>query len=120
MIVGLETEPSAVFFPVNRVLKFAAQLAVTMKVSAEYIQVMTVRKQEIIYGITAIMNDIYHISEIENVSYVQYEQFLEHSYEFSFKNTRDNTIIMFNSPKRDAIVSVSFFLFIDKVFDYPF
>ncbi|KAI8079304.1 hypothetical protein BDF21DRAFT_493917 [Thamnidium elegans] len=103
--IGLETEPSAVFFPVNRVLKFTTQLPVTVKVSAEYIQVMTVRKQEILYGISAITNDIYHISEIEDVSFVQYERVSDQVYEFSFKNTRDNAIVTFNSPKRDAIVN---------------
>lgn len=106
-IVGLETEPSAVFFPVNRVLKYTTQIPVTVKVSAENIQVMTVRKQEIIYGLNAVTNDIYHISEIDDVSLVQQEQGPDQLYEFSFKNTRDNAIVSFNSPKRDAIVNVS-------------
>ncbi|KAI7885924.1 uncharacterized protein EV154DRAFT_521553 [Mucor mucedo] len=102
--IGLETEPSAVFFPVNRVLKYATQTPVTIKVSAEHIQVMTVRKQEIVYGLNAVTNDTYHISEIEDISVAQHEKGQDQSYVFSFKNIRDNTIISFNSPKRDAIV----------------
>lgn len=99
----------------NRILKFTTQLPVTVKVSAEYIQVMTVRKQEILYGISAITNDIYHISEIEDVSFVQYEHVSDQVYEFSFKNTRDNAIVTFNSPKRDAIVNVSLLHFITLI-----
>lgn len=107
VIVGLETEPSAVFFPVNRVLKFTTQVPVTVKISAEYIQVMTVRKQEILYGLNAVINDIYHISEIGEVSFVQHERVADQLFEFSLNLIRDNSVISFNSPKRDAIVNVS-------------
>lgn len=96
------------FFPVNKVLKFTTQIPVTVKVSAEYIQVMTVRKQEILYGLNAVTNDICHISEIEDVAFTQHERGSEQAYEFSFKYSRENAIITFNSPKRDAIVNVSF------------
>lgn len=68
---------------------------------------MTVRKQEIVYGLNAVTNDTYHISEIEDISVAQHEKGQDQSYVFSFKNIRDNTIISFNSPKRDAIVHVS-------------
>jgi hypothetical protein len=67
---------------------------------------MTVRKQEILYGLNAVTNDICHISEIDDVSFTQHGS--EHAYEFSFKYVRENAIITFNSPKRDAIVNVSF------------
>lgn len=68
---------------------------------------MTVRKQEIVYGLNAVTNDTYHISEIEDLSIVPHEKGQDQLYEFSFKNTRDNTIVSFNSPKRDAIIHVS-------------
>lgn len=68
---------------------------------------MTVRKQEILYGLNAVINDIYHISEIEEVSFVQHERVADQAYEYSLNLTRDNSVISFNSPKRDAIVNVS-------------
>lgn len=88
-------------------MKFTTQVPVTVKISAEYIQIMTVRKQEIFYGLNAVINDICHISEIEEVSFAQHERASDQSFEFSLKYIRDNTIIAFNSPKREAIVNVS-------------
>lgn len=79
-----------------------------MKVSAEYVQIMTVRKQEIIYGIQTILNDVYHISDIEQVTLIQHDlQGTESANEFGFKTARDSSIIIFSSPKREAIINVS-------------
>ncbi|KAI7901256.1 uncharacterized protein BX663DRAFT_515416 [Cokeromyces recurvatus] len=103
--IGFETDPSAVFFPVNKVLKYTTQIPVTMKISAEYVQIMTVRKQEIFYGLHAVTNDICHISEIEDISMTQHDRATEHIFEFSYRYTRDNTIMTFNSPKREAIIN---------------
>jgi neurofibromin 1 len=104
---GLETEPSAVFFPVNKIIQFRTQIPVTVKIGAEYIQIMTVRKQEILYSLSAVTNDVYHIAEIEDIVYTQYERNTEQTTEFSFESTRDNLQINFSSPKRDVIVNVS-------------
>lgn len=106
--VGLETEPSAVFFPVYKIVQYRTNIPLTIKVNAEYIQIMTVRKQEISYGIHAVINDVYHISEVEQVAIVQHEhQGAEQINEFTFKTSRDNVISTFSSPKREAIVNVS-------------
>ena len=106
-IVGLETDPSAVFFPVIRLTKFTTQIPVTVKISAEFIQVMTVRKQEIMYGLNAVINDVCHICEIEEVLFSQHKQSTDAAQEFSFKFNRDNSIVTFSSPKGDSIVNVS-------------
>ncbi|KAI9476257.1 MAG: hypothetical protein EXX96DRAFT_293488 [Benjaminiella poitrasii] len=103
--IGFETDPSAVFFPVNKVLKYTTQIPVTMKVSAEYVQVMTVRKQEIFYGLHAVTNDICHISELEDITMAQYDRTAEHLFEFSYRWVMEGSIVVFNSPKREAIIN---------------
>ena len=101
---GLETEPSAVFFPVNRLSQFKAQVPVTVKVGAEYVQVMTVRKQELLYNISAVTNDVFHVSEIEDItSGGQHNARDESSNEFSFKYNKGKSQITFSSPKRDTL-----------------
>ncbi|OAD05753.1 hypothetical protein MUCCIDRAFT_137611, partial [Mucor lusitanicus CBS 277.49] len=103
---GLETDPSAVFFPVNKILKYTTHLPVTVKVSAEYVQIMTVRKQEIFYGLNAVTNDICHISEIEDIAGTHHERSsLDSSQDFSYKCTRENIVMTFNSPKKEAIIN---------------
>lgn len=105
---GLETDPSAVFFPVNKILKYTTHLPVTVKVSAEYVQIMTVRKQEIFYGLNAITNDVCHISEIEDIATSHHERSsLDSTQDFSYKCTRENIVLTFNSPKKEAIINVS-------------
>ncbi|KAG0747979.1 hypothetical protein G6F62_000155 [Rhizopus arrhizus] len=102
----LETDPSAVFFPVHKIIQYKTSIPLTMKVSAEYVQIMTVRKQEIIYGVQTILNDVYHISEIEQVTLIQHDlQGTESANEFGFKTARDSSIIIFSSPKREAIIN---------------
>ncbi|KAI8647143.1 hypothetical protein BD408DRAFT_358792 [Parasitella parasitica] len=104
--IGLETDPSAVFSPVNKILKYTAHLAVTFKVSAEYVQIMAVRKQEIFYGLNAVTNDICHISEIEDIGAVHHERSSsDTSQEFSYRCTRENIVLTFTSPKKEAIIN---------------
>ncbi|KAG1471849.1 hypothetical protein G6F56_001890 [Rhizopus delemar] len=75
-------------------------------VSAEYIQVTTVRKQEMPYGLQSIVNDVFHISEIEQIASIQHDsQGNNPLNEFSFKTTRDASVNTFNSPKREIIVN---------------
>lgn len=108
ILVGLETEPNAVFFPVYKLLQFRTQMPLSIKVSAEYVQIMTVRKQDFVYGLQAIVNDVYHISEIDQITLIQHDpQGTEPMNEFSFKTARDNVINTFISPKREAIINVS-------------
>lgn len=110
LIVGLEIDPSAVFFPVNKILKYSTHVPVTVKVSAEYLQVMTVRKQEIFYGLNAITNDVCHIGDIEDITSVHHERSFssDMTQDFSYKCTRENIVYLFTSPKKEAILNVSF------------
>jgi neurofibromin 1 len=104
-IAALDTEPSAVFYPVNKLSQYKLNIPVTVKISAEYVQVMTVRKQELIYGISMVTNDVYHISEIEDVTLGRTTDATAN--EFSFKYNKGKSLLVLSSPKRDALVSVS-------------
>lgn len=102
---GLETEHSAVFFPVNRLLQLKSQVPVTVKVGAEYVQIMTVRKQELLYNVNAVTNDVFHVSEIEDITLGQNGRETENSQEFSFKYNKGKSQITLSSPKRDTMVN---------------
>jgi neurofibromin 1 len=78
-----------------------------MKISSEYVQIMTVRKQELIYGVSMVTNDVYHISEIEDVTLGRTTD--SHANEFSFKYNKGKSQLVLSTPKRDAVVSVSLF-----------
>ncbi|KAI9277397.1 hypothetical protein BY458DRAFT_433218 [Sporodiniella umbellata] len=104
--VGLETEPNAVFYPVYKIAQYRTNVSLAIKISAEYIQVMTVRKQDLIHRIHTALNDVYHISEIENIAIIENNpQLSDSANEFRFKTTRDSTTHIFSSPKREAIVN---------------
>ncbi|KAL0094889.1 hypothetical protein F4703DRAFT_1902562 [Phycomyces blakesleeanus] len=103
-VLGLETVPSAMFFPVNRIMQFRTLVPITLKISAEYIQLTTVRKQEIFIGVSTIMNDVFHISEIENIETGQHGQGLDNMHVFNFRHGKDRLNIVLHSLKKDAIV----------------
>ncbi|SAM09354.1 hypothetical protein [Absidia glauca] len=100
---ALDTEQSAVFYPVNKLSQYKLNIPVTLKVSAEYVQIMTVRKQELIYGVSMVTNDVYHVSEIEDVSYGRATDSLAN--EFSFKYNKGKSQLVLSTPKRETVVS---------------
>ncbi|KAI9310474.1 hypothetical protein BX666DRAFT_2126182 [Dichotomocladium elegans] len=102
---ALETEPNAVYFPVNRISQFKAQVPVTVKISAEYIQIMTVRKQELMFNVNAVTNDVFHISDIEDISVAPPGRGVSSATEFSFKCNGGKSQVTLATPKRDAMVN---------------
>ncbi|KAI8066538.1 hypothetical protein BC940DRAFT_368136 [Gongronella butleri] len=100
---ALDTEPSAVFYPVNKVSQYKLNIPVTVKVSAEYVQIMTVRKQELLYGVNMVTNDVYHISEIEDITMGRTAE--TSSNELSFKYNKGKAQLILSTPKRDAVIS---------------
>lgn len=82
-------------------------IPITIKVSAEYVQIMTVRKQEFLYNITTVINDVYLISEIDDITIVNNNRNQEQSNEFHFKYNKGKAHHVFTSVKREAIVNVS-------------
>ncbi|KAF7726129.1 Ras GTPase activating protein ira2 [Apophysomyces ossiformis] len=102
--MALDTEPCAVFYPVNRLSQYRINIPVTVKVGAEYIQVMTVRKQELLYGVSTVTNDVYHISEVEDISIGQHGRGTEATNELSFKYNKGKSQVILSTPKREAVV----------------
>lgn len=83
-------------------------IPITIKVSSEYVQVMTVRKQEFLYNVTTVINDVYMITEIEDVNIVTSTRNTEIVNEFHFKYNKGKTHHVFTSLKREAIVNVKY------------
>lgn len=84
-------------------------IPITIKVSSEYVQVMTVRKQEFLYNITTVINDVYLITEIDDITIVNNTRNQEASNEFHFKYNKGKSHHVFSSMKREAIVNVSIY-----------
>jgi neurofibromin 1 len=82
-------------------------IPITVKVSAEYVQIMTVRKQEFLYNITTVINDVYLITEIDDITIVNNNRNPEQSNEFHFKYNKGKSHHVFSSVKRENIVNVS-------------
>ncbi|RUS29150.1 hypothetical protein BC938DRAFT_480989 [Jimgerdemannia flammicorona] len=103
---ALETSHSVTFHPVNKLTQLKTFVPVTIKVSSEYIQIQTTKRQEVFYGFNAILNDVLHVSEIEDVTTVPHSR-NEDNNEFSIKHDRGKQSISFSSAKRDPIITVS-------------
>lgn len=94
------------FHPVNKLSQYKINIPITIKVSAEYVQVMTVRKQEFLYGVTTVINDVYLVTEIEDITIVSNTRNQELVNEFHFKYNKGKSHHVFTSMKREAIVNV--------------
>ncbi|CAG8518713.1 24789_t:CDS:10 [Dentiscutata erythropus] len=96
----LDTDLPQVFSPVIRISHYRMQVPVTMKISNETIQVITQRRQEIFNGLSCYLNDVYHISEIEDVVLSTHR----HDDEFIIKQDLGKPTLAFTSPKKEAII----------------
>ncbi|KAI9489055.1 hypothetical protein BDB00DRAFT_771458 [Zychaea mexicana] len=103
--VDLEKAPSTTFFPVTRMNSLKSSTPVTIKVSQEYLQIITVRKQEIYYNIYTIYNDVYHISEIEDMTPLPNSKH-ENGGDLMLKVDRGKTTVVLSAAKRDAILAL--------------
>ncbi|KAI8972992.1 hypothetical protein BDB01DRAFT_839035 [Pilobolus umbonatus] len=102
---SLDTEQCTVFHPVNRLLPYKITIPITVRVSSEHVQFMTVRKQDFFYGITTIINDVFLITDIDDIVNIPNTRNQEALNEFQFKYNKDKTLHMFSSVKRDMIVN---------------
>ncbi|KAI7858100.1 hypothetical protein BDC45DRAFT_434174 [Circinella umbellata] len=103
--VDLEKAPSTTFFPVTRVNTLKSSTPVTIKISQEYLQIITVRKQEIYYNLYTVYNDVYHISEIEDMITLPNSK-LENGGDLMLKVDRGKTSVVLSAAKRDAILAL--------------
>ncbi|KAG9291425.1 hypothetical protein G9A89_021843 [Geosiphon pyriformis] len=98
---ALDTEASAQFAPVIKISHYRVTVPVIMKISNETIQVITSKKQDLFYGQQVTLNDVYHISEIEDISLSSHKN---DDNEFVIKQDNGRSSIAFTSPKRDQIM----------------
>ncbi|CAG8801643.1 25364_t:CDS:2, partial [Racocetra persica] len=96
----LDTDLPQIFSPVIKISHYRMQVPVTMKISNETIQIITQRRQEIFNGLSCYLNDVYHISEIEDVVLSSHR----HDDEFIIKQDLGRPTLAFTSPKKEAII----------------
>ncbi|KAJ3039290.1 Ras GTPase activating protein ira2 [Rhizophlyctis rosea] len=65
--VALERDVNAVFQPAARVVAYREHIPVVVRLTPETVQIQALKKQEIL-GYGAILNDILHVSEIEELA----------------------------------------------------
>ncbi|KAG0224055.1 Ras GTPase activating protein ira2, partial [Actinomortierella wolfii] len=99
---SLETDANITIMGVNKLVPNQPPIPVVFKIGHEVIQIVQQWKEEIFDGLTCQLNDVYHISELDDISKA-------HSRgddgEF-FIIYEDGTMSMtFTSPKRDQIIS---------------
>ncbi|CAG8517845.1 8557_t:CDS:10 [Diversispora eburnea] len=92
---------STTFTNVSRISHYRMQINVNMKISNEYLQIITSKKQEIFNGLSCCLNDVYHISEIEDVNNSSHKS---DDNEFIIKQDRGKPPFAFTSNKRDTII----------------
>ncbi|TPX30663.1 hypothetical protein SmJEL517_g05805 [Synchytrium microbalum] len=112
--VALEKEVTATFAAVNKVTSYRQQMPVVIKVNQEMIQITSVKKQDIL-GYTSIMNDVFHVSDIESVGSSPTKP---DDQEFTFKivervgsfgdgigaSSTAVSVVTFSSAKRDLVL----------------
>jgi neurofibromin 1 len=102
--VALESEPSTIFFPVSRVWKDNTQIYVKIKIGIEYVQIISKKKQEMVFGTSALTNDVYHISEIQVTTDSGNQG--DHANQVSFVSSADRMVITLRSSKSDQLLQV--------------
>ncbi|PKC12463.1 hypothetical protein RhiirA5_496913 [Rhizophagus irregularis] len=97
----LDTDPNVVFNPITRISHYRMQVPVTMKISHETIQVLTTKRQDLFNGLSSQLNDVFHISEIEDIAPSSHKS---DDNEFIIKQDRGRPPLSFTSPRRDSIM----------------
>ncbi|CAG8444039.1 5054_t:CDS:10 [Acaulospora morrowiae] len=87
-------------FSVTRISHYRVHVSVTIKICNEYVQIITQKRQDLINGLSCQLNDVYHISEVEDVNNSRKND----EFEFFIKPDRGRPSLSFTSPKRDAII----------------
>ncbi|KAI9027661.1 hypothetical protein CLU79DRAFT_697324 [Phycomyces nitens] len=105
--VDIDKEKCIVFSPVVRIANMVLSIPVTIKLGPEYLQITTVRKQEMLWGLNSVLNDIYHISEIDNLFPTSNSKTTEGGGgNFCIKTDHGRTTLTFSTSKRNAILAL--------------
>ncbi|KAI9597754.1 hypothetical protein BDF19DRAFT_434347 [Syncephalis fuscata] len=97
--VSLDVEPAKVFSPVTKIAHYKLPMPTVMKITQDHVQVTSLRKQEIL-GVSAIFNDVYRISDIDDVLLMVHRS---DDSAVVIKYDRGNASLTFCSSKAEAI-----------------
>ncbi|KAI7872193.1 hypothetical protein BDF14DRAFT_1757760 [Spinellus fusiger] len=100
-----EKEQYTVFYSVIKSSHSKSSTTVTVKVGQTYVQIITARKQEIIYNINIHIKDVYHISEFEDMKPTSTPR-SENGNDISIKYDHGKASMILSTPKRDALLSL--------------
>ncbi|KAI8085069.1 uncharacterized protein BX664DRAFT_266338 [Halteromyces radiatus] len=105
--VELEKELSTAFYPVSKIITMNIRIPVVVRVGQEHLQVITVREQEIFFSLNTKLNDVYHISDIDEVYSLPTSKTAGGGGgELVIKHDGGKSLTAFSSTKRDALVEL--------------
>ncbi|KAJ1554995.1 Ras GTPase activating protein ira2, partial [Nowakowskiella sp. JEL0078] len=112
--LALEQDVNTVFSPIVKHSQFKSAIPVVIKISRDHLQVTTTKKVDVTGG-QAILNDVYHISEIEDIfgtpSKLDDQEFVIRISEKIISTNglspqgKKTTAIIFGSAKKELIIS---------------
>ncbi|KAL7332161.1 hypothetical protein PS15p_204242 [Mucor circinelloides] len=102
--LDLEKEASVTIFPVTRITHLRSSIPVTVRIGPEHMQVITMKKQEILYNLNSVLRDVYHISNLEDMVALPSSK-PEHGGEISIKYDRGKSTMVLSSTKRDVLLA---------------
>ncbi|CAO3592087.1 unnamed protein product [Absidia cylindrospora] len=101
----IEKEPATVFYPVTRQTHLKSTLPVTVKISAEHIQIITVRPIDFVPNISSVLKDVYHISVLEDIKALPNSKHDDNG-NLSFKYEHGKAAMVLSTPKRDSMLAL--------------
>ncbi|KAI8974377.1 hypothetical protein BDB01DRAFT_807208 [Pilobolus umbonatus] len=102
--LDLEKEISVTIFPVTRISNLKLSIPVTVKIGPEHMQVITMKKQEVMFNLNTVLRDVYHMSDLEDMVALPCSK-PENGGEISIKYDRGKSTMILFSPKRDLLLA---------------
>ncbi|KAI8643392.1 hypothetical protein BD408DRAFT_414835 [Parasitella parasitica] len=102
--LDLEKESSVTIHPVSRITNSRASIPVTIKIGPEFIQVITMKRQEIVYNISCTLRDVYHIANLDDIVALPSSK-PENGGEISIKYDRGKSTMVLSTTKRDVLLA---------------
>jgi neurofibromin 1 len=101
--ISLVTDTRFVFQPITRLSKTKGKIDVVVKVGSQFVQVTTIKKQEVVPGLRlhATVNDIFRLSEVDEApTSIQTED----DSAFGIRTESGKIVMYFTSPKKADIL----------------
>lgn len=101
--ISLVTDTRFVFQPITRLSKTKGKIDVVVKVGSQFVQVTTIKKQEVVPGLRlhATVNDIFRLSEVDEApTSIQTED----DSAFGLRTESGKIVMYFTSPKKADVL----------------